>query len=119
MQPDGRPGEPNPARIGRGHAREHVDDRALARAVLAHEREHLAGVDREVEALDGRHRAIALGEAVEVEHGSGHQGRSATRPARMSSISASMLAFSSAESAFSNLPRKGARPMPPSFSPST
>ena len=49
--------------VGRlGQAEEHQDGRGLARAVLAEQAEDLARVDLQVQAVDGRERAVSLGQ---------------------------------------------------------
>ena len=51
-----------PARRRLGQAEEHQDGRRLAGAVLAEQPEDLAGVDLEVEVVDGDEVAVALGQ---------------------------------------------------------
>ncbi len=46
-----------------GEPEQHQDGRRLAGAVRAQQPEHLAGLDREVEVVDGRDRAVLLGQA--------------------------------------------------------
>ena len=53
------------ARGRAGEAEHHLDLGGLAGAVVADERDHLAGVQREVEVAHGGDRAVALGDAVQ------------------------------------------------------
>ena len=47
------------------HARQHLDQRGLARAVVADQRDHLARMDVEIDVGQRRHRAEILGHVAE------------------------------------------------------
>ncbi len=64
--------EPELARVGQVHARDGLDERRLAGAVVADQGDHLAGVDVEVHVGERLHGAEALVHAVEVENGNAH-----------------------------------------------
>jgi len=64
--------EPHLPGIARGVARQHLDQRALARAVLADQRMHLACADRERSAAQGGHAAIRLVDAVHLQQRRSH-----------------------------------------------
>src|SRR6185369_4458749 len=61
----------NRAGIGRVRAGERLQERRLARAVLAEQRAHLACAEREADALERAHRAEALRDRLEGEEGLG------------------------------------------------
>jgi hypothetical protein len=63
-------------------AREGLDQRALAGAVVAHERDDLARVHREGRTAQGAHPAEALDDVARLEQRLGHQApTSSTAPA--------------------------------------
>ena len=68
-QPDLFAGDFDRAGVGALQAREDLDERALSGAVLAEKRHHLAALQREVHALQGRHGAVALGNAAHAQNG--------------------------------------------------
>src|SRR5581483_5848784 len=55
--------------VRRVEAAQDLDERALAGSVVADEPEHLALVQREVDAAQDRERAEALGHTAHLEHG--------------------------------------------------
>ena len=55
------------AGVGMHGAREHLDQRRLAGAVVADDGHDLARADREVDAVDGHDRAVALGQPAGLE----------------------------------------------------
>src|SRR6267154_5819132 len=66
---DLRPGEFNRTRRRRKRAGEHVEDRALARAVRADQAEDLALIDLERYLVDGREAAKPFDQALDYQHG--------------------------------------------------
>ena len=63
----GSPSELDAAGIGRIHAGQHLDQRRLAGAVLAHERVHFAGAQRELDAGQRLHAGKGAGDAARLE----------------------------------------------------
>src|SRR6516162_5730415 len=61
--------DPNHAAIAREDARKNLDERAFARAILAHQRMNLAGAHREIDALQGFHTRKAFGQVADFEEG--------------------------------------------------
>ena len=61
--------EADVARGGLVHARQHLDQGGLARAVVAHQRHHLARVDVELDVGEGRDGAEVLGHVAERDDG--------------------------------------------------
>jgi hypothetical protein len=59
----------NRARVGEVGAAEHLHERALAGAVLAHQREHLAAAQRQRHFLQRRHAGKPLGDPPHLEQG--------------------------------------------------
>jgi hypothetical protein len=57
------------ARVGANHAVSHVHQRALARTVLAQQRVHLAGSQREIGPAQGLHGAEAFPDSPQREGG--------------------------------------------------
>jgi hypothetical protein len=64
--------EDDRARVGLGAAEQHVDRGRLARAVGAEQRDELARLDRQVEAVDRGHRPVILRQLLQEDpcHGS-------------------------------------------------
>jgi hypothetical protein len=52
----------NLAAVGSIETRDHHQGRGLARSARAQQRDELPGIDREIEIIDGDHRAKALGQ---------------------------------------------------------
>ncbi len=66
------PAQEDGAGVGPDGTGEHLDERALAGAVGAHERVDLAGANRQRGITQGRHRPVALHRAARVEQELGH-----------------------------------------------
>ena len=69
--PQRPPAQQDLARVGLGQPVEHVHQRALAGAVLAQQRQHLAAAHREIDIAVRDHAAVALGDAAKLEEGVG------------------------------------------------
>src|SRR5262245_24338160 len=103
--------QPDLARIGNNGAGERLDEAGLARAVVADDRQDLAGIEVEVGAVERRDPAVSLDQAARLQDGLALRAHVAILRSHWSMATATMLRKPTAKSCHSTSTPERARPL--------